>query len=284
MKHKKLFLALVPLLGLLLAGCGEKKAEVGNAAAKVNGTSISVAELDSKMKQYSHYPAEQKSLITGTILKALVDTELLRQAALGEKLDQDEQVRLKLAQANRLILANAYVEKQRATIAKPSAEEVKAYFDKHPELYGDRKIYELRELVIQPKPANEAEILAKLGDGRKFDEFTRWLTENKIPHGSRPQVVAPDNIPEDILAKLYKQEVGTAMVINDASRISILHVDGHQPQPTALDKATPAIEAKMVDQGKVAAMDATFKKLREKAKIEYVAPYSEKGIQAPAQP
>lgn len=272
---------LISLLVVALAGCSERK-DSAAVAAKVNGTAIGVAELDDKMRQYSHFPEPQRQQLSGKVLKAMVDTELLRQAALSEKLDQDENVRLKLLQANRLILANAYVEKRRDQAGKPTAAEVKAYFDQHPELYGERKIYELTELAIQPKPANEAELMARLGDGRQFDAFTRWLAEQKIPHGSRAQAAAPDDMPEDLPPRLNKLAVGQAIAISGPDRISILRVDGLQPQPLSLEQATPAIEKKLLDQRRAKAMEDAFKQLRDKARIEYLPPYAEAGPAAPA--
>lgn len=272
MKHYKT-LVLASVLTALFAGCAEKKA--GEAVAvKVNGSAIGVAELESKLKQYSHFPAEQKKSVADTLLKATVDAELLRQAALAEKLDQEETVRLKLLQTNRMILANAYVEKRRGEVAKPGAAEIKGYYDTHPELFAGRKIYELTELVIQPKPANEAEIIAKLGDGKQFEAFQQWLIQSKIPHGSRPHTAAPDNMPEDIAVKLSKLSPGQAIPISNQGQLSILRINAAQPQPIALEQAAPGIEKKLADVAMAKAMETAIKTLRDKAKLEYSAPYS----------
>jgi EpsD family peptidyl-prolyl cis-trans isomerase len=281
MKHYKT-LVLASALTALFAGCAEKKA--GEAiAVKVNGTAIGVAELEGKLKQYSHFPAEQKKSVADTLLKATVDAELLRQAALAEKLDQEETVRLKLLQSNRMILANAYVEKRRSEVAKPGAAEIKGYYDKHPELFAGRKIYELTELAIVPKPANEAEIVAKLGDGKQFEAFEQWLTQSKIPHGSRPHTAAPDGMPEEIAVKLSKLSPGQAIPISNQDQLSILRVNAAQAQPIALEQATPAIEKKLSEEAISKAMETAIKSLRDKAKLEYNAPYSAPDA-APAKP
>jgi EpsD family peptidyl-prolyl cis-trans isomerase len=272
MKHAKSLLVLSMTVALM-AGCGQKKG--GEAAAvTVNGTVISAAEIAKKLEQYSHFPEQQKQDVTGTLLKATVDAELLRQAAVAAKLDQDETVRMKLQQTNRMILANAYVEKVRNDIPKPDAAQVKAYYDKHPELFAQRKIYDLTELVIQPKPDNEAEVLAKLGDGNAFDAFTRWLGERKIANGSRSHSAAPDNMPEEIATKLNALSVGQAFSLSRESDLVILRVNGVQPQPVSLEQATPGIEKKMREEAMAKAMEEAMKKLREKAKVVYTPPYA----------
>ncbi len=272
MKHAKSLLVLSMTVALM-AGCGQKKG--GEAAAvTVNGTVISAAEIAKKLEQYSHFPEQQKQDVTGTLLKATVDAELLRQAAVAAKLDQDETVRMKLQQTNRMILANAYVEKVRNDIPKPDAAQVKAYYDKHPELFAQRKIYDLTELVIQPKPDNAAEVIAKLGDGKAFDAFTRWLGERKIANGSRSHSAAPDNMPEEIATKLNALSVGQAFSLSRESDLVILRVNGVQPQPVSLEQATPGIEKKMREEAMAKAMEEAMKKLREKAKVVYTPPYA----------
>ena len=263
---------LASALAALLAGCMEKQSTEA-VAVKVNGTVIGVAELESKLKQYSHFPEAQKKSVSETLLKATVDAELLRQAALAEKLDQEEAVRLKLLQTNRMILANAYVEKRRASVAKPGAAEVKAYYDAHPELFSGRRLYELTELAIVPKPANEAEIVARLGDGKQFQAFEQWLTQNKIAHGSRQHTATPDNMPPDIAAKLGKLAPGQAIPISTPDHLSILRVNAVVPQPVSIEQATPLIEKKLSEEAMAKAMEATIKSLRDKAKLEYRAPY-----------
>jgi peptidyl-prolyl cis-trans isomerase C len=280
MNHK-LSVVVVAVLAVWMVGCAEKSSAPAMAVAvKVNGSPISVAELDSKMKQYSHFPEEQKASVANTLLKATIDAEMLAQAALAEKLDADAVVSLKLVQAKRMILANAYVEKRRGDVAKPTEADVKAYYDGHPELFAERKIYELTELVIQPKPANEAELLAKLGDGKHFDEFSAWLVANKIPHGSRPHTAAPDNMPDDIVAKLKTLAVGQATAISGDGQLSILRVNGLQLQPMTLEQATAAIEKKLLDERMKQAMDDALKSLRDKVKIEYIPPYSADAAEA----
>jgi EpsD family peptidyl-prolyl cis-trans isomerase len=267
------------LILVMLSACDKNQVSTP-VAATVNDTSISVAEIEHKLKQYSHFPEDKKKNITQTLLKGTIDTELLRQAAIDEKLDQDESVRLSLLQANRLILANAYVEKQRNSVAKPTPAEVKVYYDQHPGLFGERRIYELREVSFQPKPDNEAEILAKLGDGIAFEAFTRWLTEQKIRHATRSQVMSPDDMPENVLAKLSKLSVGGVSEVRGANHLTILRIDNFQPQPVSLEQATPAIEGKIMELRKTEAMEAAFKRLHEKAKIKYLPPYSEIEMQA----
>jgi EpsD family peptidyl-prolyl cis-trans isomerase len=271
--------ALIALLSVLLSACGEKTA-AGPAAVKVNGESITAAELEHHMKQYPHLQGERKNEVMSRLLKAKIDMELLRQAALKDRLDADEAVRLSLADANRLILANAYLQKQRAAVAKPDASEVKAYYDQHPERFAERKVYDLRELAIQTIPENETGIRAKLGDGTKFDDFVRWLREKKIAHSDQQAVVATEQMREDIVQKLKTIRAGETVTLQDKNRMTVVLVNAVQAQPLTLEQASPAIEEDLYSKRRKETVDSMMKQLHEQASIEYVAPYGAKGTAA----
>ena len=63
-------------------------------------------------------------------------------AALADKLDRDPAVLMELEAAKREILTKAYVARHLAAI-KPAEAEVKAYYEQHPHLFAQRKVYNL---------------------------------------------------------------------------------------------------------------------------------------------
>ena len=270
-------LAISTLLCLVLAACGDKKSDTP-AAVVVNGEALSAAELKFKLSQYDHLPAERKSALAADLLKSMIDTELLRQAAIKEKLDTDEIIRARIASTTRLILANAYLEKQSAAIAKPSESEIKTYFDQHPELYSDRKIYDLEELMIKVLQADATEVKAKLGDGKNYNDFVAWLGQKKLLNNSQHLSAAAEDMREEILGKLKNLKAGDVIALDGKDQLSVIRVNGVESQPIPFEKARPIIEDKLYKRRKTEGMDNMFKQLREQAKIEYVAPYTENGI------
>lgn len=269
------------LVCVALAGCGNKDKGVP-AAAVVNGVALTAAEMNLKLSQYDHFPAERKAAIAGKMLKSMIDTELLRQAAVAEKLDMDPVIRARIDSTTRLILADAYMNKQGAAINKPSPEEIKAYYDQHPDLYAKRRVFEMEELMVQVRPDTEAEIKAKLGDGRKYNEFVAWLGQKGILNNVQPLSAAAEDMREEILARLRNAKPGDVIIMQEKDNLSVIRVHAAHDQPLAFEQAKAGIEDKLFKQRRNAALDQTFKQLREKAKIEYMAPYSEKGIAAPA--
>lgn len=281
MFHSIKLFALIAVLSVALTACGDKKAAgQSDVAVKVNGEEISVAELEDKMRQLGHLSGAQNISVSESMIKSKIDMELLRQAAMKEKMDADKTIHARLADSNRLILASAYLEKQMAAIAKPGEPEVKAYFEQHPERFADRKQYDLQELIIQTRPDNGAQIKEKLGSGKSFKMFVRWLKENKIPNNGQQMVRSSDQIPEEILQKLKNLKTGEAMVIDGKSQLNVIFVSAVKSQPVTLEQASPMIVKTLDDKRKRDGMNDMIKQLREKAKIEYVPPYTANGVAA----
>ncbi|MDD5366741.1 MAG: EpsD family peptidyl-prolyl cis-trans isomerase [Gallionellaceae bacterium] len=282
MAHPVRLTTLAALLGLLLAACGEKPAPAGHAALKVNGAAISAAEVEAKLKQYSQLPAEQKTFVTGTILDSLTDLELLRQAAVREKLDADEAVQARLAGAARFILAEAYMEKTKAAVPKPSAADVKAYYDQHPARYAERKLFDLQEVNIETTPENTAEIESRLKNGASLNDFVGWLQFRKLQYDVQPLVVPAEKVVEPILDKLAQAHDGDVITLPGKNKLTALFINKVLSEPLTLEQATPMIEGQRYEAGRTERMQETMKQLRDQAKIEYLPPYQASRRPAPA--
>jgi EpsD family peptidyl-prolyl cis-trans isomerase len=284
MKQTAKVLTLASVLILSLSACGEKKpvaVATSNVAVKVNGQPINVAEIDAKV---GHEASSKTHAISGPKLKNMVEMEMLRQAAVQAKLDTDENVRARIANSTRTILAMAYMEKQLAAIGKPTESDIKDFFNQNPARFAERKEYTFQEFSIQPPAGKAAEIQAQLGKVRNFQEFDQWLTGNNIPHGSTPVSVTSDRLPDDVLQKLKNVPVGGTAVVGGNEQMNVIFVLGQQSQPITLEQAAPLIPTILTEKRKTEALENMLKQVRDKAKIEYVAPYTETGFTPPVEP
>jgi EpsD family peptidyl-prolyl cis-trans isomerase len=279
MIHSGKLMVLVAVLGVALTACGVKKnTDHADVAVKVNGEAITSVELQDNARQHTQIRSGQEVSVPGDVIKSQIDMELLRQAAVKDKLDADKLISARLAESNRFILATAYLEKQMAAIAKPGEAEIKAYFDQHPDRYAERKQYDLQELRIQTGPDNAAKIRKKLGSGKNFKAFVRWLNEKKIQNNGQQLVVTADQMPEEILQKLESIKPGEAITIDGKDQLNVILVNAVKPQPVTLEQASPMIEKMLDKKHKQDGMNDMMKQLREKAKIEYVPPYTANGM------
>ena len=280
-QRSKLLLVLLAASGLALSACGEKKPVAqsdSQVAMKVNGVPVTVAELNDRM---GHPNDNKKRSISGPILKLIIKTELLHQAALQAKLDADPLVHARLANSTRGILATAYLEKQLAAAGKPTESEVSAYFNQHPERYANRMQYDMQQLTLQPPPGKDAEIQAQAGKSKTFNQFEQWLTKNNIPHSNDSVTKMTDEMPDQVLEKLTNVPVGGSVVVGGQGQMTVIFVLGKKVQPLTLADAKPGIEFTLINKRKGEIVANAVKQLTDKAKIEYMPPYTANGLTAP---
>jgi len=286
MNQTSKLLILVAALSLPLSACTEKKsagtaeskAVESKVGVKVNGQAISVTELDVKS---GHATSDKKHGISEPKMKQMIDMELLRQAAIQSKLDADEDIRARIANSTRTILAMAYMEKQLAAVVNPTEADISNYYNNNPARFTERKLYEIHEFSIQAPPGKAAEIQAQLGKSKKVQEFDQWLTGNNIPYTSTPVSVTSDRLPDDVLQKLKNAPVGGTVVVGGKERMNVLFVLAEQKQPITLAQVKPAVANMLMEKRKSETLDNALKQLRDKAKIEYVPPYTANGLPAP---
>jgi EpsD family peptidyl-prolyl cis-trans isomerase len=269
---------LLATLVVALSGCGEKKGTESPAvhvAAKVNGEAINAQFVESELTKAGVKNPGQAQDAANLVLNALLEQRLLVQQAKKTGLEKESNVAAALQAAERQVLAQAYLEKITASAAKPGDAEVNEYYGKHPELFAERRIYRLQEIMIQVSPENAGAVKARLGSGANLNDLVQWLKSQNIPARGSQSVKSAEQLPMELLAKLHPLKDGQAITLASPKQITILALTGSQTQPLTLEQAKPAIERFILTTHKREMAKAELDKLRAAAKIEYVAPYAE---------
>jgi EpsD family peptidyl-prolyl cis-trans isomerase len=274
MKLSVLFAALI----FALAGCGEKKgadAASGPVAAKVNGEVVNTQTVEAALAKAGVNNPAQAQDSANLVLNALLEQRLFVQQAKKAGLDKDPKVVQSLQAAERQVLAQAYLDKVTASAAKAGDAEVNEYYNKHPELFAERRIYRLQEIMISVSPENAGAVKARLGSGANLNELVQWLKSQNIPARGVQSVKSAEQLPLELAARLHPLKDGQAITLENPKQITILAITGSQSQPLSLEQAKPAIERFLQTMRKRELAKAEFDKVRAAAKIEYVAPYAE---------
>ena len=282
MKRFNTRLGILVAIVLSLSACSQKKTDdesEAKAAVRVNGQSISSAELNAKVGNSQHGSLVP---ISSAIMKMTVDTELLRQAAIQEKLDADVEVRASLANSNRMILASVYIKKKFSAIGSPSESDIGDFYKKNPERFSDRKQYDMQVFGIQCPPDKEANVLAQFAKSNKPEAFDQWLTLNNVPHNISPTSVAGDQLPDEVLQKIKNVTAGGTVILDRKGQINVAFVINVQKQPVPLSDARSSIVNTISEARQREVMSNLMKQLHDKAKIEYVSPFTESGFSPPA--
>lgn len=286
---KKLYLPLLIAVALT-AGCGDKKESTAGGekaatqvAAKVNGTELTVHQVNYALQRIPNLDKDQAKAASLQVLKSLVDQELLVQKAEADKLDRDPNVVQALDAARRQILAEAWMSRKLGTPAEPTDAEISDYYNQHPELFSQRKIYRLQEVSIKaPKDKVEA-IRSQLAASRNLNEFAEWLKAQNLPAKAAQGVKPAEQLPMEILPKLAQMPDGQAMVVNSPDGLLVIVLADSQLQPATLEQAKPAIARALQQQARQKAAKTELDALRTAAKIDYLGEFADAGkVETPA--
>ena len=121
-------------------------------AAKVNKEEITVHQINFLLAQQRALAPEQAASASRQVLERLIDQELALQKAGDLKLDRDPRVVQQIEAARREIISRAYLEKIGEGAPKPTPAEVNAYYEAHPALFKERRVYSFQEVNVEAKP------------------------------------------------------------------------------------------------------------------------------------
>ncbi|MEO6031366.1 MAG: EpsD family peptidyl-prolyl cis-trans isomerase [Burkholderiaceae bacterium] len=272
----------VAALALVLAGCGENKKDkpATQTAAKVNKEEITVHQINFVLQQQRGLRPEQAASASQQILERLVDQELALQKAEEQKLDRDPRVLQQLEAARREIIARAYVEKIGNGAPKPSPAEIKAYYDEHPALFKERKLYSLQELNVETKPDQVAGLKAKLEAAKSIPDFIEYLKANDFKFGANQAVRAAEQLPLASLTNFAAMKDGQTIFTPTPTGVQIVILAGTRSQAVDETRAAPAIEQFLLNERKRKIVADDMKALHAASKIEYLGDYAKGGSKA----
>ncbi|MDE2367197.1 MAG: EpsD family peptidyl-prolyl cis-trans isomerase, partial [Betaproteobacteria bacterium] len=271
-----------------LAACGSKDAEkpASQIAAKVNSGEISVHQLNYVLTRTGAGASSPDMVprIRREILDKLIDQELAVEQATEKKLDRSPEVLMAIESARRDILARAYVEQVTAGLPKPTVDEAKKYYAENPELFAQRRIYNIQEIVL-PAAAGVAEDLRGMLDSAKsMEDIANWLKNKQIKFAAGSATRAAEQIPLELLPKIHPLKVGQGLILQGPQSITVMRLVASQSAPVSEEVALPRIQQFLGNQRASEAAKQEFKTLKAKAKITYMGEFGDAGTSAAVQP
>lgn len=274
----------------LVAGCGDKKekdAVATQTAAKVNKEEITVHQINAVLQQQRGLNPAQLEEAGRNVLERLIDQELAVQKAAELKLDREPRVVQAIEASRRDIIARAYLAKIGEGAAKPSPAEIKQYYDEHPALFKERRIYQLQELAIQASPEQVEALQAKLQGVKNVNEFIDYLKSSQIKFTIGQEVRAAEQLPMGMLPTLAAMKEGQATLTARPGGAQVVVLAGVRVQAVDEERAAKAIEQFLLNERRRKIVADDLKALRTSAKIAYAgkyaasAPAATESLQAP---
>ena len=266
----------------VLAGCSDDKKDkpASQVAAKVNKEEISVHQINFVLQRQSGVRPEQADAARQQILERLIDQELAVQKADEMKIARDPSVLMGIEAARRDIIARAYADKVALTAARPTREEVKKYYDEHPALFKERRVYKLQELRVEVPQDKIAAVSQRLKAAKTPAEITDYLRSNNLRFLVNQAFRGAEQVPLAELDALAAMRDGQSLVKEGSGGLQVMSLLASRPEPVTEERATPAIEQFLWNERKRELLEKDREQLRAAAHVEYVGKFDKNATPA----
>jgi EpsD family peptidyl-prolyl cis-trans isomerase len=258
---------LAPLAAVLLSACDVGLSESGEVAARVNGHTVPMQRLQ-QLEQWA--AAQAAGVDRGSLLRGLVDRELMAQHAAELRLDRTPLVRAALDEARSEALARAYVDS--LLPAQPAdSPEVRDFYYARPELFRERQRFQLLELATSVDGERLDELRDQAARASGLHDVARWLDARGLAYRAGGTSRTSDALAPELLAAVASLREGGIAVIAAAGRASIVQLLGRQPAPLSLEEARPLIAALLRESRRADVAAREARELRALASIQTIA-------------
>jgi len=262
----------------LIACSNADSSKAGQAVARVNDREISVHQVDFMAQRLPQgMPTERITEARQVIVDRLIEQETLLQYATTNKIDRDAKVMQQLDSARRDILARAAIDQIGAQSAKPTAEEIRTFYNENPDLFAKRRIIKFDEVSLPGVPPNWGKVEKDLAPVRTLSEAIAVLKANGIEAPLvRGYSRAPESLPLQAVPLFAKKRVGDLVIWRQGQQIVIGQVTETKDMPVELDKAQPFVDQFLTTRKRQEAIAAEVKRLNDSAKIAYLGEFADR--------
>jgi len=275
-------------IALAIAGCGKTESAEKvptQVAAKVDGTEISVHQINYVMTRakMNAETAEAAQSMRKQVLEKLVDQQLLVQKAMEDKLDRSPDVQMALETARRDVLADAYLRQATGAATPADDRTVRKYYDEHPELFSQRRVFQLQEFSYPASTPAETQAAVKsiVESGKPAEEVVKALAGSGVEVARTESQRASEQISLELLPRLSRLQPGQGVLTSNAQTMTAIYVRSFQMAPVPVEAAAPRIAQFLSNQNLSQNVTELVKNLRSKAKIDYVGDFAANDAASP---
>lgn len=269
---------------LLLAACTDESGSgASQVAAKVNGAEITLHQVNYVLSKAGNVPPEAIDMARKQVLDRLVEQELFAAKAVEEKLDRSPQTLLAIEQSRREILAAAYMDQVLASAKKLNKRDVSTYYYQNPELFAERKIYNLEEISFPIGDVSVDELKALIAQGNSLEQLQGYLEQKQVDFKRNSGVSPAEKLPLAHIKELHNAADGQIIALNNAGETSIVQIVSTSSLPVSEAEVAPAIQQFLFNQFAADLHAKQLKPLKENAKIEYMGVFADLAKSLPAE-
>jgi EpsD family peptidyl-prolyl cis-trans isomerase len=274
--------ALVVIACGVLASCSRTSVpSESQVAARVNDGEISVHQVQAILERQPRLLAASGENTTSRVLEVLIDQELAAQAARAEGLESDPSVIQTLQASRREVLARAHHDRIAARAASPTSDAIDRYYDSHPALFAQRRLYILQETAVEAPDVQVAQLRESLPQWQTAEDLAKALRAAGLRNSTRQFAMAAEDLPLTLLDPLSGAGVGQSALFAQPGGARIFTVLYAQKAPVERRTAADAIARYLASDRQRELVADAMKALRQKAKIQYQGGFVPKPASAP---
>lgn len=277
LKMKKISVLTSVFLSVVLAGCGSHDNKSGNTqvVAKVNDKEITVHQLNFALSKVGKVDPAQLKPASEKVLQQLVDLELLAQKSLDSKLDRDPNVLQVLEATKQQVLAQAYLQKIAGNQTPPTADEINKFYQDHPELFSDRRVYVIREFLVKDGAANAEKIKADIGDVKTSEEIASKLKAANFVFNVNASKRSAEQLPAEVAIKLRQMNEKDVLLANNQTALGLFFLEKVDKEPVDLEKAKPYIQQFLVNSKQQTLIKNEVAAIRKAAEVNFYGEFKD---------
>lgn len=259
-----------------LSACGEDASKSSTqVAARVGDTELTVHQVNDEMVRQPQFASVGAEGFSRQALEVLINQQVVANKALENELDRDPSVMQAIERAKRMILVQAYMDRNLGKPAVPTDVEVGQYYESRPELFAQRRSYNLRQLSIPANLVND-KLMAKLNNSSsRLDDIVEALKEANIPFGDEQITRLSEDLSMPLVKQISNLQEGERIVITDQGpNIDLVELLSSSQQAVTEQQAAAAIRRFIQTQKHNEAVDAEVKRLRATTNIEYLGEFA----------
>ena len=269
---------------VISAGCAQQAddpKQVTQVAAIVNDDEITVHQINDLLAKRENVTGQEAIQIKQDILEQLVDQQIAVQQAIENKLDRSPKVMRAIEAAKNEILARAYLEHvvesgpQRYEWDMRSQEDVRNYYNSHPELFAQRRIFTIEEINFVATEDIVANLHEQTSTNTNMQAIADWLKSQDVKFEAKRGVRAAEQISLNVLPIVQSLKAGEIrLFVLGNNRYQVLRIINSREAPVDEATAAPRIQQFLSNQQSTQLLAEEMKRFREAAQIEYLGEFT----------
>ena len=258
---------------VLLAACTGHKKEATQSAARVDGTEITVHQINYRLQRERGLRPEQMDEAGRKVLEQLIDEQLIVEKAEKVKMDEQPDAQQALAVARREVLSRAYVEQAAQNMPVLTDSAMHAYYDGNPALFANRRVYTLQEYLAKVPGDKIPELRSMVEGGKSTAVIEAWFKAQNAPFRVQASTHPAEQIPLNSLNALAATQDGHGLVASAGNQVHVTYITTSTEAPVTFDKAKFAIGQYLSVEARRKSTEGNMDALRSVAQVKYSAPY-----------